>query len=190
MPRCGHASAVARAGLFRRRYSIATSDRVVAPSLSASLATEIRGGLSPTRARIYSLEAQLQAIHERLGAPAVEDAKRISKVHESIAAVERAQERDRKPLSWRGRAAHITRERQRKRHLDELHERREELLQRVSDPEPVLARAKELLEQRGTLISEHLRLRDQAIEEELASRPPWLTKTLGPEPQDRDLRGC
>lgn len=41
---------------------------------------------------------------------------------------------------------------------------------------------------RRTLGAERFALREHAIGEELATRPPWLEATLGPEPQDTQLR--
>src|SRR5581483_3223360 len=65
---------------------------------------------------------------------------------------------------------------------------RTQLLNRTPDPVAVLERATKLQEQLRFVASEHHATRDQAIREELAQVPPWLTATLGPEPQEGDRR--
>jgi hypothetical protein len=52
----------------------------------------------------------------------------------------------------------------------------------------VLANAEQLGERQRQLGSQRRQLREQAICDEIDARPPWLTNTLGPEPEDAWLR--
>jgi hypothetical protein len=140
--------------------------------------------VSPTRARIYELDAQLADVQAQLASPHVDDARRISELQATIAAVGAEHERDRRPQGWRDRAGHQTRTREREQHLQELDRQRETLLARTPDPEAVTQRVQQLAERRRGLASERLELRPQAVADELDARPPWLERTLGPEPQD------
>ncbi len=145
-------------------------------------------GVSAKRERLDEFDEHPQLINEQLRDPAIEDARAISRLRATIDAVEREHERDRKPLGWRDRAGHHTRNRQRERQLAELHEQQRRLLERTPEPEATIKRAQRLRERQRTLGAERLALREQAIGEELATRPPWLDATLGTEPRDGQLR--
>jgi hypothetical protein len=144
--------------------------------------------VSPIRERVYELDQRLRSISEQLKDPAIEDAKVAGQVRETIASVEQESARDGRPRGWRDRAAHQTRQRQRERQLALLRQEEALILQRTPDPQSTLQRAERLRVQQRTLIAEHLSLSDQAIDEELASRPPWLDRALGPEPVEPRLR--
>ncbi len=143
---------------------------------------------SPTRVRVYALEQQLQTIHDQLQDPAIEDANAVARVEETIAAIEQEHARDGKPRGWRDRTAYRTRRHLREQHLAELRRHQELLRDRVPDPRRVLERADQLREHQGALGVEHRRMREHAITEELATKPPWLEQALGPEPHDKHLR--
>jgi ATP-dependent exoDNAse (exonuclease V) alpha subunit len=145
-------------------------------------------GVSPLRECIYELVEQLEDVNEGLRDPAIEDAKAISRLAETIAEVERVQQRERRAWRWRDSAARKTNARTREHHLASLREHRDRLLKRVPDAEAVLQQAAELRGRQVTLGREHRRLYGRAIEEELATRPPWLEDTLGREPGDSFLR--
>ncbi len=144
--------------------------------------------VSPLRERIYELAEQLDDVGERLRDRTVEDARTIIKLRETIAEVERVQQRERRKWRWRDRAASKTDARLREHHLANLREHQDRLLGRVPDPDAVLQRAAELREQQIRLSREHRRLYDRAIDQELAARPPWLENTLGSEPDESFLR--
>jgi hypothetical protein len=61
---------------------------------------------SPMRVRLSELDAQLRAINEQLKNPAIEDARIITQIEDTMAAIDRAAERDAKPRGWRDRAGH------------------------------------------------------------------------------------
>ena len=94
----------------------------------------------------------------------------------------------RSTLGWCDRGGHQARKRQREQHLDELHEQQRRLLEHAPEPEATIKCAERLRERQRTLGAERFALREHAIGEELATRPPWLEATLGPEPQDTQLR--
>ncbi|MGA2926151.1 MAG: AAA family ATPase [Solirubrobacteraceae bacterium] len=144
--------------------------------------------VSPLRERVYELKHRLAAIAEQLQAPEIEDARAITRLQETIGAVEQEHQRDRKPSGWRDRSGHQTRVRQREQQLAELRAHQDELLDRTPDPPSVLARAETLRDQQKALMDQSHQVRTRAIEEELAARPPWLARTLGPEPTDAQLR--
>lgn len=139
-----------------------------------------------SRARVYELDEQLRAIGEELRSTAVDNAKRIRRIEETISAVEREQERDPRPRNRRDRGGHDTRKRQREHQLAELREQRARLLDETANPDAVLKRAGELRERQRDLATQHQAARERAIHEELAQRPPWLHAALGPEPRDRN----
>jgi hypothetical protein len=145
-------------------------------------------GVSPLRERIYELVEQLEDVNEGLRDPAIEDAKAIRRLAETIAEVERMRHGEPRPWRWRDRAAQKTNAGIRERHLAGLMAHRDRLLERVRDPEAVLQHAAELRERQVRLGREHRRLYGRAVEEELAARPPWLEDTLGHEPDDSFLR--
>ncbi len=147
-------------------------------------------GVSPTLQRVYELEERLSAIAGELKNPAVEDARAIARLRDTIAAVEREHERDRRPGGGWDRAGHQTRVHQREERLAGLRADRDELLERAPDPQAVLEHADQLVEERGRVIRESLAVRAGAIDEELLSQPPWLQRTLGPDPEDRYLQAA
>jgi hypothetical protein len=143
---------------------------------------------SPTRVRVYALEQQLQTIHDQLQGPPINDANALARIEKTIAGIAREHARDSKPRGWRDRTAHRTRRHLREQHLAELRGHQRLLLDRVPDPRRALERAEQLREHQRTLGGEHRRIREHAISEELATKPPWLEQALGPEPQDKHLR--
>jgi AAA domain/TrwC relaxase len=145
--------------------------------------------LSATLERVYELDERLSVIADELKNPAVEDARAITRLRDTIAAVEGEHDRDRKPNGWRDRSGHQVRVRVREQQLAKLRGDRDELLQRTPDPEAVLERADALRDEQQRLMRESLDVGGLAIDEQLASQPPWLTRTLGPKPEDEQLRG-
>jgi conjugative relaxase-like TrwC/TraI family protein len=139
---------------------------------------------SQALARLEELDRELARLHTELGNPQIEDARAIASLGETITAVQAEQERDNKPRGLRDRAAYRTRSRERERRLESLRDRRAQLLDPAPDPDVVLAGAEQLRRRQQQLGCERRRLRDQAIEEEIAGRPPWLIDTLGREPGD------
>jgi conjugative relaxase-like TrwC/TraI family protein len=139
---------------------------------------------SALRARLYELGEQLRAVNIQLHDPAIDAAKTIRSLDETIEAIEREHERDNKPRGWRDRGPHRVRQRQREQHLSELREQQDRLRDDAPDPHALLEHADELRDEQRSLATEHQQLRRQAIEQELAVRQPWLEETLGPEPQD------
>jgi nucleoside-triphosphatase THEP1 len=144
--------------------------------------------ISPIRKRLSEFDARLKTINEQLRDPAIEEAKIIMRLEDTMAAVEREAERDAKPHGWRDRAGYKMRRQEREQHLASLREQRDSLLERVPQARTVLDHAEAVEERRRTLAAEHMAMRAEAIGDEVAMRAPWLEETLGPEPQDRYLR--
>jgi hypothetical protein len=140
--------------------------------------------ISPVLIRLAQLEEELTQLYLQLTDHHVEDARTIIRLNDTIVAVEAEQQRDRKPRGLRNRAPHATRSRERERHLEHLRGQRAQLLDRTPEPDAVLARAERLRQDQHRLSAERRRLRAQAINVEIESEPPWLTATLGHEPQD------
>jgi len=149
--------------------------------------TTIESWSSPTRARVYEIQEQVEKLRAELRSAAIEDAKAIRRLTDTIGDIARESERDAKPRGRRDRR-HEVRRRQRNQQLAELQTERTQLLDRTPDPVGVLERATKLQEHLRVVASEHHATRDQAIREELAQVPRWLTATLGPEPQEGDRR--
>jgi len=149
---------------------------------------EKRQPFSPALGRLDELDQQLARVHTVLQDPQIEDARTIASLNQTVGAVEAEQRHDQKPRGLRDRAAHQTRTREREQHLERLHEQRGQLLDRAPNPDTILARAEELRQRQQRLAAERRQLRDQAIQEEIASQPPWLTETLSTEPDDARLR--
>ncbi len=143
------------------------------------------GGL---RARFYEVQGQLRALRPLLEDPRIKQAETLAKVSESIAGLEAERERDRKPQSRSGRAAHKHREATRERALAELREQETSLGEQVPDWTEVLQRTGEVRASQQRLRNEMLELRARTIDEELAEQPAWLTQTLGSEPSTRTDR--
>lgn len=173
------------------RSAHADSDAELNPNPQESGGREARvveSWSSPTRARVYELEARLEELQEELRSHAIEDAKMIRRLTETIGEIRRESERDAKPRGRRDRRGHEVRKRQRDQQLAQLRDERARLLARAPDPDAVLQAAAELHERLRVVGSEHRAARDQAIREELAQAPPWVDATLGAEPQDAELR--
>jgi len=143
---------------------------------------------SSTRAAIYEIDERLGLIREKLRSPAIEDARAVDRLRETIAAIEREDNRDPIPRKRRDRASYELRKRQRESRLAEMREQEAELLDRTPDPAGMLERADQLCEEQRTLAAEQRRLRDLAIGEELAQHPSWLEEALGREPNAAHLR--
>ena len=143
---------------------------------------------SPVMARLYEQEERLRVIREELQSQAIEDAKAVPRIRETIVEIEREDERDRRPGGRRDRAGHALRQRQRQRRVSELREQETRLLDRTQCPDVVLERAETLREEQRRLSAEQQALREQAIEAELASRPVWLDQAIGSKPEDGHLR--
>lgn len=144
--------------------------------------------VSPLRTLLDDLEQRLTSIREELEDPVFEDARTLLRLQETIGTIEEEHERDRKPAGWRDRAGHQSRMRERENQLSDLHEHEARLLKRIPDLPATLARGEELRGEQRALGTEHRAVREQAIGEELATRPPWLENALGPEPQDSNLK--
>jgi hypothetical protein len=138
--------------------------------------------------RLYRVDEQLQAIREQLQHPAIEDAQTISRLRDTIAAVQAEHHREHKPAGRRDRTGHQMRVRGREQQLQELHDRETRLLERVPDPQATLEHAEQLRREQSELMREQLGLAKRAVDEQLERRPPWLERTLGPEPTDMHLR--
>ena len=136
-----------------------------------------------TLAELATVRQQLAELRDRLQDPAVQTARDIAATRETIAAIGAEADRDRKPAGWRDRGPHQVRARARGRQLHELAERERRLLADVPDPEAVLEQADRDRERQGQLIGVDGELNRRAVAEELASDPPWLQATLGPEPE-------
>jgi conjugative relaxase-like TrwC/TraI family protein len=150
--------------------------------------TTIESWVSPTRARVYELQEQVEKLRAELCSRAIEDANTILRLTDTIGDIARESDRDAKPRGRSDRRGHQVRERQRDQQLTELRAETTQLLDRTPDPAAILERATQLQEQLRVVASEHHATRDQAIREELAQVPPWLTATLGPEPGEGDRR--
>ncbi len=140
--------------------------------------------VSPARARLYELERQLQEIHEQLRALPIHEAEGIERITKAMASIEIEAEHDPRAWSWSERRDRKLRQRDREYSLQWLRDQRAELIERTPSWQATLDRSEQLSTQQRAVAREHLRLRGQAITEELASHPPWLEHTLGPEPPD------
>jgi hypothetical protein len=143
--------------------------------------------LSPARAHLYEVRRRLKQIHQERDQLPIQDAKTIVQHDDTITAIKQAHERDRRPQGWRDRLPHKTRKRQRELHIEQLRDHQAELLETTPDPRSVLERAEKLNDRLGVLIDEALATRAHAIADELATRPPWLERTLGAEPPDHEF---
>ena len=143
---------------------------------------------SPALARLDQLDRELAQLHGELADPRIRDAQAISALNDTIAAVEAEQQRDQGPQRLRDRTAHRIRQHEREQHLERLREQRDQLLDRTPDPEAILTDAERMSECQRQLGAERRQLRKQAIQAQLATHPPWLTNTLGPKPDDGQLR--
>jgi hypothetical protein len=142
------------------------------------------GFVSPARTRLYELELQLQEIHEQLRALPIREAEGIERIAKAMKSIEIEAEHDPRAWSWSDRRDRKLRQRNREHSLQWLRDQHASLLQSVPEPQAVLDRAQRLSDQQTTISEQSRRFRDQAITEELASQPPCLEHTLGPEPPD------
>jgi hypothetical protein len=140
------------------------------------------------RATIYELDERLDAIREEMAGQRISDAKAVTDLRDTIAAIECEDERDRKPRRRGDRAAYELRKRHREHRLAELREQEANMLERTPGPERMLNRAHDLREEQRRLGAEQDKWRAHAIEEEVAQHPVWLEEALGPEPAAGHLR--
>ena len=143
--------------------------------------------VSPTL-ELAEVRRDLAELRDALENPAIADARQIAATRATIDAIQTESERDSKPRGWRDRGPQQLRASQRDRQLTELRQREQQLLQHVPDPDAVLEQARHDRARQGALIQLDGELHRQAIAEELATNPPWLQTTLGPEPSREDHR--
>jgi hypothetical protein len=143
-----------------------------------------RPWVSPLRRELRQLEDQVHEIAHALRALPVADARQILQLRDSIAHIEAAgRGAAQRPTRWRERQMRKVDEERRAKQLVELRRNERELLDRVPNPEDVLQHAERLHYQRRELSARRRDVREQAVAAELATDPPWLTQTLGPEPE-------
>ncbi|MGA2929814.1 MAG: hypothetical protein ABSG43_28270, partial [Solirubrobacteraceae bacterium] len=100
---------------------------------------------------------------------------------------EHQRDRHHKPASRHDRPAHQARLRQRQQSIAQLRAQHDQRRERLPNPTAVLQNADQLERHRRQLSRERVDLHDHAVDQELASEPHWLQRTLGPEPADTQL---
>ena len=140
-----------------------------------------------TLAELAAVDRELDQVRAALADPGIATAREIAELRNRSERIESSARGDLKPRGLRDRGAHKRRVAQRQAQIDKLRAQETKLLEHVPDPDNVLQHAERLREQQRQLIQRSGDLHEHAVRDELASNPPWLQATLGPEPERSDL---